>query len=366
MNITQEKFESVRFYCCVEDLGGIKPSDDNFEEAFKNKAIEVLQSKGFTVDPGTFAFTDLSVTENGDVTATVSSRTTKTFKADEVDTASEDMMQGTELNGEDVPVIMTENAVVAAKSLRSQLLQRYAQMAGMGAPAPQSPAPGPVDAGAGMDMANLGGGDLGLSAMTADDMAEDEAPMDDAPAGEKAPWGSICLVCGSKDVDIDVLDDAKCKKCGARYKITQTIELLSTGDGEGGEEAPEAPAEAPAGDLGLGPDMGLGAATAPAPAVPGMPAAPAPAMPMAAARGMFRLSATVDPDPYLRAASADFDRTKEARLPVGMICPACGNRHANKVKNSTFCGDCGTMSRTTVTANKKDPSKLDVTITWID
>ena len=373
MNITQEKFESVRFYCCVEDLGGIKPSDDNFEEAFKNKAIEVLQSKGFTVDPGTFAFTDLSVTENGDVTATVSSRTTKTFKADEVDA---DMMETTEptegtgetdLYGEDVPVIMTENAVVAAKSLRSKLLQRYAQMAGMGAPAPQSPAPGPVDANAGMDMGNLSGGDLGLSAMTADAMAEDEAPMEDAPTGEKAPWGSICLVCGSKNVDIDVLDDAKCKTCGARYKITQTIELLSTGDGEGGEEAPGLPeTEAPAGDLGLGPDMGLGAATAPAPTVPGMPAAPAPAMPMAAARGMFRLSATVDPDPYLRAASVDFDRNKEARLPVGMICPACGNRHANKVKNSTFCGHCGTMSRTTVTANKKDSSKLDVTITWID
>jgi hypothetical protein len=372
MNITQEKFESVRFYCCLEDLGGIKPSDDNFEDAFKNKAIEVLQSKGFTVDPGTFAFTDLSVTENGDVTATVSSRTTKTFKADDV---AEDLTVATEptegtgetdLYGEDVPVIMTENAVVAAKSLRSKLLERYAQMAGMGGAAPQSPAAGPIDQNAGMDMGAMGGGDLGLSAMTADDMAADEAPAEEVK-GEKAPWGSICPVCASKNVDIDVLDDCKCNECGSRYKITQTIELLSSNEGEGGTEATLAPeTEAPAGDLGLGPDMGLGAATAPAPTVPGMPAAPAPGMPMAAARGMFRLSATVDPDPYLRAASADFNRDKETRLPVGMICPACGNRHANKVKNSTFCGDCGTMSRTTVTANKKDPSKLDVTITWID
>jgi ribosomal protein L44E len=49
-----------------------------------------------------------------------------------------------------------------------------------------------------------------------------------------------------------------------------------------------------------------------------------------------------------------------------MVCPQCGNRKAHKVKNNTFCHDCGNYSKTEVKANKKNPSKLDVNITWID
>jgi ribosomal protein L44E len=49
-----------------------------------------------------------------------------------------------------------------------------------------------------------------------------------------------------------------------------------------------------------------------------------------------------------------------------MICPKCGNREAHKVKNNTFCYDCGNYSKTAVSQNKKNPSKLDVNITWID
>jgi uncharacterized Zn finger protein len=62
----------------------------------------------------------------------------------------------------------------------------------------------------------------------------------------------------------------------------------------------------------------------------------------------------------------DFDKTNEKRLPVGMICPSCGSRKAHKVKNNTFCYDCGTYAKTKVASNKNNPSKLDVTITWID
>jgi DNA gyrase/topoisomerase IV subunit B len=69
--------------CRAEDLDGVQPSDNNFDESFKQKAIEVLQGHGFQVDPGTFSFTDLIVSENGDVTATVSTSSSKTFKADE-------------------------------------------------------------------------------------------------------------------------------------------------------------------------------------------------------------------------------------------------------------------------------------------
>ena len=75
---------------------------------------------------------------------------------------------------------------------------------------------------------------------------------------------------------------------------------------------------------------------------------------------------SVDSDVYLKTALPDFERKTASKLPVGMICPSCGNKEAHKVKNNTFCYDCGTYARTTVKASKTDPSKLDVAITWID
>ena len=121
---------------------------------------------------------------------------------------------------------------------------------------------------------------------------------------------------------------------------------------------------------------GLGDMTAPADAqMPGADAGmgapgmvpPAPGMaPVANFKSMFRLATTVDSDVYLRTAMPDFNKATEKRLPVGMICPSCGSREAHKVSNNTFCYDCGNYSKTTVASNKKNPSKLDVTITWID
>jgi hypothetical protein len=88
--------------------------------------------------------------------------------------------------------------------------------------------------------------------------------------------------------------------------------------------------------------------------------------PMASAKSMFRLATTIDADVYLKTASADFDRTTAQKLPIGMVCPKCGDRNAHKVKSSTFCYECGTYSKTEVKANKKNPSLLDASITWID
>jgi ssDNA-binding Zn-finger/Zn-ribbon topoisomerase 1 len=248
---------------------------------------------------------------------------------------------------------------------RNNILNRYAQMA----------APGGAPAmGGGMDMgadANAFAGP-GLSAMTTDPMA---APAGDdmgadldavTEPGDKKPWGSVCPVCGSDDVNISD-SNADCQSCGAAYKILQSLELISNGKEEGaepaGEEeaaaAPEAGAMPPMPPAGapVGGPMGAPAPGAPAPA--GMPA-------MAEARGLFRLAASVDSDVYLKTAMPSFDRTAELRLPVGMVCPKCGNREANKVKDTTFCHDCGNIAKTTVAQNHKNPSKLDVTITWID
>jgi hypothetical protein len=367
MTVTQEKSECIRFYCQTEDLGGLNSNDEGFDDAFRSKAMEVLQANGFQVDSNTFAFTDLNITANGDITATVSTRTTKSFDVEKSMDAEAMPLEG------DMPVVMTDTARMAKKNLRSNILSKYAQMApgaapmgggmggGMGSPMGGTGAPDPM-AGAGMQ-----GGDLGISALTQDAAVGMDGEDVDAMAepGAKKPWGSICPVCGSDDVDL-AESEGSCNSCGSKYKVTMTIELISDGQGGMGsaEEEPALGEEPP-----LGGDVGLGAATAPAPM--GAPAAPmAPATPglapAASAKAMFRLATTVDSDVYLRTAMPDFKKEAELRLPVGMICPACGNREASKVKNSTFCHDCGTMSKTSVRKNKNNPALLDVDITWID
>jgi ssDNA-binding Zn-finger/Zn-ribbon topoisomerase 1 len=351
MTVTQSKSDCIRFMCRAEDLDGVQPGDSNFDDSFKQKAIEVLQGHGFQIDPGTFSFTDLIVSENGDVTATVSTSSSKTFRADE---------ESVEMNAEEnmeMPVIMTEGARLARKARRDNILAKYAQaVPGMGAPAPQAPAAGPVDPGLGAGAP--AGGDLGISSLTGGSDMNESADMDAiTEPGEKKPWGSVCPVCGADDVNISE-SNADCQSCGTTYKILQQIELISMGDK--GKSSPE---EEP---LGLGPDTGLGAATAPTEMPAANPAAPGMGPVASDIRTMVRLSATVDSDVYLKTALPSFDRTAESMLPVGMVCPSCGNREAHKVKNNTFCYKCGNYSRTTVQASKKDPSKLDVSITWID
>ena len=358
MTVTQDKSESLRFTCRTEDLNGMSPSDDGFDEAFKQKAISVLQDHGFQVDPSTFSFTDLIVSAFGDITATVSTRTSKTFKVDSVESMPAeggtivDIASPEAALPVEIEEVMTDSAKFAKKQRRDEILARYAQAApgmggGMGGGMP--PAGDPM-AGA----AQAGGEGPGIMGMTGAPEMNEAPPLDSIPEpGEKTPWGSICPVCGDANVTI-VDSDADCQKCGSKYTIKQSLELVSMGNG--GTSAPEAvEPEAPA------PDLGLGGLTAPIE----NPVAPPPAM-ASTYKTMFRLSATVDSDVYLRTAMPDFDRNSEVRLPIGMVCPQCGNRKAHKVKNNTFCHDCGNYSKTEVKANKKNPSKLDVNITWID
>ena len=358
MSVTQEKNETLRFVCTCEDLG-VEPNDPNFEDAFKQKAISVLSDRGFTVDPNTFTFTNLNVSAHGDVTATVSSMVTKSFTVDSEDASEEPVDAGEE------PIVMTEAARVARKQRRDDILNRYAQaLPGMppmgGAPAPAAPPAGPVDPTMGMATPGTDPGVLGLTG-TPEAGADMDAMPDEGTteAGEKKPWGSICPVCGSDDVNISE-SNADCQSCGSTYEIQMTLNLISKGDKGKATEEGEMPG------MEATPELGLGAATAPA-EVPGMGAAPAaPMAPTASVKSMFRLAAKVDSDVYLRTAMPDFDRASEKKLPIGMVCPSCGSREAHKVKNNTFCYDCGNFAKTTVTASKDNPSMLDVTITWID
>lgn len=357
MSVTHHKSDCLTFMCTKEDLNGMDPADTGFEDSFKQKAIEVLQSNNFQVDPGTFSFTNLTVSSSGQITATVSTSVSKSFDVDGVETESDvDVVVDA---GEELPVVMTESAKFARRAKREEVLRKYAQAAPGVAPA--GPAAGAVDPMAGMMApAAEDPGALGLTGMPAEvgDMGDMDAISE---PGQKKPWGSVCPVCGSDDVNISE-GNADCQSCGSNYKILQSLELISEGDkGKAMDES---------GDMGLGANMGLGAATAPAettPATQGAPPGVAGGMaPMASARAMFRLATTVDSDVYLRTAMPDFDKGNEKRLPVGMICPSCGSREAHKVKNNTFCYKCGTYAKTKIASNKANPSKLDVTITWID
>jgi hypothetical protein len=379
ITVTEEKCESIRFVCRKEDLGGIDPKDEAFEDTFRQKAIEILSAQGFTVDPGTFSFTDLNVTENGDITASVQTRVTKTFKADGgVDIAAPVVDDAAAVAGKPLPpaVVMSEAAKEARLARRQEVLKRFAQAApGMGA-APMAPG---MDA-TGMGMSAPEG--LGVSALTVptaagDNPVKEPADTDAMPEpGKNKPIGTVCPICGSDDVDL-ANSEGECNSCGTRYKVMQSIEIITIGGDTGGADKPEYMG-APAPDMGLGDDMGLGAATAPAPAAPPAPymgmsggmapgAAPAPGMGAMANVGpaMYRIAATVDADVYLRTAMPDFNREAEKQLPIGMVCPKCGNRHTQKIKNSTICYDCGNYAVSSLKANETDPTKLDVSITWL-
>jgi transposase-like protein len=366
MKVTQDKSETMRFMCTVDDLDGVNPSDENFDESFKQKAIQVLSEKGYNVDPGTFSFTDLCVFEDGRVEASVSTRSTKTFDVDGSSSSPLNDVNGVDVAVVESPVVMTEGARLSRIRLRNEVLAKYAQVApgmgmGGGMGASMGGAPGAAPMGAPGDTPPApAGGDLGVSALTGGTPGDAGADMDAiSEPGEKKPWGSVCPICGSDDVNI-AESNADCQSCGSTYKILQSIELISEGNKGAGSAAPAE--EEALGGAGLG-EEGLGAATAPAPA-PGMGGGNM--APMASAKSMFRLATTIDADVYLKTASADFDRTTAQKLPIGMVCPKCGDRNAHKVKSSTFCYECGTYSKTEVRANKKNPSLLDASITWID
>jgi hypothetical protein len=364
MTVTQETSDVIRFVCRTDDLDGLKPSDEGFEDAFRQKAMEVLQGHGFQVDPNTFSFTDLNVSAYGDITASVSSRTSKSFSAE----GQEEPEMGPEEMGE-APIIMSDAAKYARNERRSNILSKYAQMAPGGVP-------GMPGAGAGAAMpetmdANAMGGP-GISTMTTDPMAAPlgEEDMDSiSEPGKKKPFGVVCPSCGGTNTNVSGMN-ATCETCGTEYKIEMSLTVVSPGEKSDEEGEDEMPGEEPEGPIGgpMGAPGAMAGGAPPAPPAPGAAAgAPMPGMPaMASTKAMFRLAATVDSDVYLESAQEGFDRTASKRMPFGMVCPSCGNRKANKVKDTTFCHDCGNISKTTVAANKTNPTKLDVTITWID
>ena len=374
IQITDEKIITKRINCTVEDLGGIDPKADDFDDQFRQKAIELLSNSGYTVDPNTFSMNDVSVSPDGYITASISTRFTKSFVA-EGNAPSE--MMAPESNGVQIPelvpeelagpdVIATASAISLRSAKRKEILQKFAQVlpgmapAGMPGAAPENQAMGGMPAGADL---------TGISSLTTPtaEFAE-ETDTDELPEpGKKYPVGSICPACGSKDVDLSN-GNGHCNSCGTDLEVSYNIVIKPSSDtevekGQKSEE-PEAPA-APE----LSPDMGLGAATAPAPMAPAAPAAPmAPATPglggavASTLPMMVRISYKQDPSVFIAATHPDFNVDSATQLPVGKICPSCGNRHAKKVHNTRFCYNCGDVYIPRIHKNSSDPNMVTVSI----
>lgn len=362
IQVTDERTSTKRLECTVGDIG-LDPKDESFESAFRDKAIEIMASNGYTVDPSTFTFTDLNI--NGDtVSASVTSTVRKTFTADaptsgiSAEVPMEENVDASTSVDTEPTVIMSESVKNIRIAKRQEILNKYAQAPGaMGAPVG-----GDMGAAMGGDLAGAADG-LGISsftAPTAENPEEDPANVDDmSEPGTKKPWGTICPQCGSEDVDI-ANGEGNCNSCNAQITYEFTAKVKPNEDKGGKDEAP--PLEEPMPDLGG--DMGLGAATAPAPGAPA-PAGAAPG-PGGTAPKMMSASWKTNPDVLVRVGQLGdkFDRTAEKVLPVGFVCPSCGNREVTKVASSgrSYCYDCGTISKSEI---KEQDGVIYSSISWV-
>ena len=358
VQITDEKIVTKRITCTVEDLGGIDPKSDDFEDQFRQKAIDLLVANGYTVDPNTFSLNEVSVSPDGYITASVTSRFTKTFKADADVNDSVDM-QDMPMQDSD-PIVNTDSAQELRAAKRKEILSRFAQVVpGMGgAPAmPSMP---------GMPGTELGAGLSALTTPMADITAEQNQDTDEMPEpGKKLPVGTICPSCGSKNVDLSN-GHGHCNSCGTDMEISYQITIKPNSDSDIAKEDSSAPAES---EVAEPAPMEPAAPVAPAaPAMPEMPAAPAtPGLGGGAVAGnslpiMVRISYTQDPEVFISATSPDFDVKTAKQLPVGHICPSCGNREAKLVQNNRFCYNCGDVYIPRVHKSSKDPKRVSVSI----
>jgi ssDNA-binding Zn-finger/Zn-ribbon topoisomerase 1 len=267
---------------------------------------------------------------------------------------------------------MTASAREYRRAKREELLNRYAQMGGMGATTmPMGGAGGAMPMGGGgsvapspLDGALGANADQGVSGLTGGEPTpEDAGTLDEEPTpGAKQPWGSICPQCGSADVDV-ANGEGNCRSCGAQLEYTFNVQVKPGNDedksaGKESEEMP--PPEAPFGE-----DMGLGAATAPAPAPPAGGALGGGAGGGAPAPIMAQVSWLADSDVFVRLASPNYSKEKEKILPVGFICPSCGSRDVIKHKHLTYCTACPTISASSIRECAGDPTKVRVSISWL-
>jgi hypothetical protein len=127
---------------------------------------------------------------------------------------------------------------------------------GMGMP-PAAPAGGGVDPLAGA-ADPMGGGFASMtvpseSGAPGTEAVDNPANADDmSEPGTKQPWGTVCPVCGSKNVSI-ANGEGECQSCGTQLKFKLMVEAAPSTDDAGGDGEG---ADAGMGDMGA--DAGMG------------------------------------------------------------------------------------------------------------
>lgn len=362
IEVTEEKLTTRRIVCRVEDCDGLDPKDDNFDHAFRDRAMQIFQNAGYTVDPQTFSISDLNVSADGTITASVSSRMTKTFSVEAgAQPGMDDQSSSNPIEVGDS--VMTPRAAMARKEYRQYLAERTAQMGGGMGGGTGGQSGGPGQAAPAPDLASPPSDVPTTSALTVPTEGEGDdagAPNSDSmpEPGKQLPWGTVCPICGSTDLTL-ANGEGKCNSCNTNLKFKFSVDASPPNSKDSGGTPPPAPEADAAGAGGeasaLPGDVGLGAATAPG----GGEASPGPMMAQA--------SWEIEPDVFIRTGSQKYNRDRELKLPVGYVCPSCGNREAStlsKVKNRSYCYDCGTVAVSQVTESET-PGRVACTITWM-
>ena len=395
VKVTDETSHSTSIYATLDDLG-FDVKDAAFNQKFRDYAVDLLSKSGYEVDPTTFALTDIRVDENGMVVGKVESRAVKSFSPDSTDMGDDyvdsdrDMInvQGDEGGIPEMPApissdnnaIMTASAKSSRRLARIQNLIKVAQGLGLpGTPAPGGAGAAPTSpaAGAPADLGNPaadagmagGPGDLGLSSLTGGSTSEEpDTSIDSQPEpGTKSPWGTICPQCGSKDVDI-ANGEGSCNSCNAQLKYKFIVEATPSEDkNKSSEEASTTPMSMPTPPVGgIGAPAAGAELTAPtggaAPGAPGAGGAPALA---SSSKVMVKVAYRTSAEVYAQALSDGFNKYTTEKLPVGMICPACGSRQASKKEKITLCYNCNTISVSSVKEIENQPGFLEASIVWI-
>lgn len=370
-----DRTETVREIRMHIDEIGVPANSTDFEDATRRFAINMLQKRGYKVDPETFSFTELNVDEDsGDVLGVVRSTIVKTFSEEDPE-MDQGFDESFDEGIEDEGVIMTPYAMNKRREFRQAALNRTAQQMGGGAAG-----------GGGGEMGGAGGagglggltppetGGPGLSSLIGpegpgmgEEGGEPDTDLDSLnEPGEVAPIGTICPKCGSKNTDLAELH-GKCKDCGADYDVNISIENITEG-GTGEEEEIEDIEE----------PEGLGAALAP----PGPEAGPEMGAPQAgagaaaggAAGGFPAMAASFtwydDPNNFRRYADLKREyrlsnaQIKGAKMP-GSTCVLCGNKEVVRADSKYFCEACTAMGLIKVAmANEfKGDTRLKNTVT---
>ena len=370
----------------AEELGGVDTNSEQFHDSLRQYVIAFLKDHSYHVDPETFQFTELDVSEDGHIRAMIRSCITKhvseesganTFATapepersvpDEVvDMAPNEALKvGMEVGMSPQQDAMFSPMALAKRKQRREAMLRGAQAGGAAPPAAANPMmvdPATTPNAMGPDSPGLSSlmGASGPGGLEGDDSDLDKAG---AP-GDIKPLGTVCPACGAIDTEI-AGGRGECKSCGTRYEVRISIENIVTPDDEKNTESP-AELEGP---------EGLGAATAPPEAGPmmggggGMPPAggAAGAGGAGAAGGgmmppmMASIRWYTSPKTFVRMAALKQEGFTDEQIPgpkpAGSVCVLCGNLNVRRANSKYGCEACGTIGQIKVSKSRRHEDRL--------